>query len=85
MAFALWLLAGAAGGPARWSARERMGVVLGAAVVMGPLALAALGLFGWLLLIAVLTVALTAYATVRRGGRIARRPGPRGPWALPRP
>ena len=85
MAFALWSLAGASGGIARWSLRERAGMVLGAAVVMGPLALATLGLFGWLLLIAVLTVALTAYAIARRGGRLTRRPGPGGPWVLPRP
>ena len=85
VAFVLWLLVGATGGFGRWSLRERAGMVLGGAVVMGPLALAALGLFGWLLLIAVLTVALTAYAIVRRSGRLTRRPGPRGPWALPRP
>ncbi len=87
-ALARWLfseiwesLAAAAGLPERWSLRERAGMVLGAAVVLGPLALAALGLFGWLLMIA----ALTAYAVARRGDRVARRRGGNGPWALPRP
>ncbi len=85
VAFALWLLAGSAGLPERWSTRERAGMVLGAAVVVGPLALAALGLFGWLMLIAALTLAFTAYAVARRGDRPARRRGGSGPWALPRP
>ncbi|CAA9479912.1 MAG: hypothetical protein AVDCRST_MAG65-1380 [uncultured Solirubrobacteraceae bacterium] len=85
VAFALWLLAGAAGLPERWSLRERAGMVVGAAMVLGPLALAALGLFGWLLLIAALTLAITAYALARRGERLPRRAGRSGPWALPRP
>ena len=85
VAFALWLLAGAVGAPARWSPRERAGMVLGAAVVVGPLALAAVGLFGWLLLIAALTTTLTAYASARRSGRFPRRPRGSGRWALPRP
>ena len=85
VAFALWLLAGAAEAPARWPLRERAAGVLGSAVVLGPLALAGLGLFGWLLLIAGLTVALTVYATARHGERLSRRPGGSGQWALPRP
>ena len=85
VAFALWLLAGAAGMPDRWSPREQAGMVLGAAVVVGPLALAALGPFGWLLLIAGLTAVVTAYALTRRGNRLARRPRSSGFWALPRP
>ena len=85
VAFALWLLCGAAGMPERWSPRDRAGMVLGAAVVIGPLALAALGLFGWLLLISGLSAALTAFAFARRGGRLPRRPRARAPWALPPP
>ena len=85
VAFALWLLSGGAGAPGRWSPRERAGMVLGAAVVIGPLALAALGLFGWLLLIVALTAAVTVYAFVRRSGRLERRSGAGGRWALPRP
>ena len=85
VAFALWLLAGATGATARWSLRERTGIVLGAAVVMGPLALAALGPFGWLLLLAVLTVALTVFGIARRAGRLTRHPDAGGRWALPRP
>ena len=85
VAFALWLLTGAASVPGHWSLRERAGMVVGAAMVLGPLALAALGPFGWLLLIAALTLALTAYALARRGVRLPRRPGRSGPWALPRP
>ena len=85
VAFALWSLAAAAGLPERWSLRERAGMVLGAAVVLGPLALAALGLFGWLLMIAALTAVITAYAFARRDGRRPRRPSGSGPWALPRP
>ena len=84
VAFALWLLAGAAGAPARWPLRERAAFVVGAAVVVGPLALAALGLFGWLVLIAGLTTALTVYALVRRDERLPRRLGGSGPWVLPR-
>ena len=85
VAFALWLLAAAVGAPARWPLRERAAFVLGAAVVLGPLALAGLGLFGWLVLIAGLTVTLTVYAIARRGERLSRRLGGSGPWALPRP
>ncbi|CAA9482249.1 MAG: hypothetical protein AVDCRST_MAG38-2111 [uncultured Solirubrobacteraceae bacterium] len=85
VAFALWLLAGATGGSGRWSLRERVGVVLGASVGIGPLALAALGLFGWLLLIAALTVGLTTYAVARRSSRLTRPRGPGRSWALPRP
>ncbi len=85
LAFALWLLAGSAGVSERWSLRERTGMVLGAAVVLGPLALAALGLFGWLLMIAGLTLALTVYAIARRSDWLPRRSRGGGPWALPRP
>jgi hypothetical protein len=85
VAFALWLLAGSAGGSDRWSARERAGMVAGGAVVVGPIALATLGLFGWLLLIAALTAALTAYAVARRSARFSRRVGGRNPWVLPPP
>ena len=85
VAFALWLLAGAAGMREHSSLRERAGMVVGAATVLGPLALAALGPFGWLLLIAGLTAALTLYAFVRRGARRTRRRGENRSWALPRP
>ena len=86
VAFALWLLAGAAAESARWSPRERAGMVLGGAVILGPLALAAFGLFGWLLLIAALTAGLTAYALARRGRWLSRRERAHGNfWALPRP
>ena len=85
VAFALWLLAAAAGLSERWTPRERAGTVLGGALVAGPLALAALGLFAWLLLVTVLTAALTAYAIVRRHRRLPGQRGGRSPWALPRP
>lgn len=85
VAFALWLLVNAIGLLERWSLRERVGITLGGAVVAGPLALALLGLFGWLLLVAVLTVGLTAFAVARRAGRLPHRPGRGRPWALPRP
>ncbi|CAA9486918.1 MAG: hypothetical protein AVDCRST_MAG69-1130 [uncultured Solirubrobacteraceae bacterium] len=85
VAFALWLLVNATGSLTRWSLRERAGIALGGAVVAGPLALALIGLFGWLLLVALLTVGLTAFALVRRAGRIPQRPGGGRPWALPRP
>ena len=77
VAFALWLVAGAPNGLAHWPARDRAGVVIGAAVVLGPLALALLGLFGWLLLMVVVTAALTGFATARRADRLPRH-GDRG-------
>jgi len=81
VAFALWLLASASGLPLR----ERVGIALGGAVVVGPLSLVLLGLFGWLLLVAVLTVGLTAFAVARRAGRLPHRSGASRFWALPRP
>ena len=83
VAFALWLLVNATGMLDNWSLRERVAIALGGAVVVGPLSLALLGPFGWLLLLAVLTIGLTAFAIARRSGRLPHRPG--GPWALPRP
>jgi len=78
VAFALWLLACAPGGLPHWSVRERAGVATGAGVVLGPLALALFGLFGWLLMLAVVTVALTVFAWGRRSQRLShRRPGGR--------
>ena len=73
VAFALWLLACAPGGLPHWAVRERAGVAIGAGVVLGPLALALLGLFGWLLVLAVVTVALTLFAAARRADRLPRR------------
>lgn len=59
---------------------------LGAALLLGPLALALLGLFGWLMLLAVATVALTIFASARRADRLPRRhSGKGGRWAVPRP
>lgn len=83
VAFALWLLACAPGGLADWPARERAGMVTGAAVVLGPLALALLGLFGWLLLVAIVTVALTLFAAARRADRLPHRRVDRRRVAVP--
>jgi hypothetical protein len=85
VAFALWLLACAPGCLDRLAVRERIGVVTGAAILLGPLALALLGVFGWLLLLAILTVAMTVFAAAGGTDRLRRRENDRGHLAVHEP
>ena len=84
VAFALWLAASTPATLASWPARDRAGMALGGGLLLGPLALSLVGLFGWLLVLCVATVSLTAVAAVRRAARTQRDDDEHGHWALPR-
>lgn len=77
LALALWLLVFEQG-TASDHGRERLAVVLGGSVVLGPLALAVLGFFGWLLLVIVVALALIVFAVARHAGLLP------GHWRLPK-
>ena len=69
LACAIWLLVSAKGDIGDRPVRERAGMVLGGAALLGPVALWALGLFWWLVLLAGATLAVTASASARRADR----------------
>ncbi len=77
LALALWLLIFEQGTTSDHG-RERLAVVLGGSILLGPVALAVLGFFGWLLLVIVSALALIALAVGRHGGLL------RGHWRLPK-
>ena len=71
---AAWLLLFGHDGAHRWPPRpQQVALVVGAGLLLGPVAIHALGPVGWLALIVALTTALTAYAALRRSGRLPVR------------
>jgi hypothetical protein len=65
-ALVLWLLTVGREPSQSWSpTREQLAMVTGGAVLLGPLALALLGFFGWLLLVAAGALLLLFVATMR--------------------
>ncbi len=72
LALALWLVVFEQG-TASDHGRERVAIVLGGSVLLGPLALAVLGFFGWLLLVIIIALTLIAFAVGRHAGLLPRR------------
>jgi hypothetical protein len=75
-ALVLWLLTFGHDGSRSWPpSREQLAMVLGGAIIIGPLALALVGFFGWLLLVAAGTLMMLLWATIRDDLPLRRRLG----------